>query len=68
MFVGAAFTGLLVLAYCTAKVVRAVHGLGRELERTRTRLAPRRSALQSELATMQDAQDAGDSRDSVRSS
>lgn len=65
VFVGVAFAGLAVLAFCTAKVVRAVHGLGRELERARRRLEPKQSALQSELRPTQDTED---SQDGVRSS
>jgi hypothetical protein len=59
-FVGIVFAGLVVMAVCTAKVFHAVQGLGRELERTRRRLEPKESALQSELRTLQDTERAED--------
>jgi hypothetical protein len=44
-FVALAFAGLVVLGVCAVKVSFAVRALGRELQRTRERLEPKRSAL-----------------------
>ncbi|WP_241661217.1 hypothetical protein [Thermomonospora catenispora] len=60
--------GLLVLALCTAKVFRAVQGLGRELERTRRRLNEEQSALQGELHRLREARGSHTPADGVRSS
>jgi hypothetical protein len=51
--VGVAFAGLLVLAFCGFRVFVAVARLGRELERTRRRLAPKQAALADELRALQ---------------
>lgn len=45
LFVGLAFSGLVVLAVCAAQVFFAVRGFGRELRRTRRALEPKHSAL-----------------------
>jgi hypothetical protein len=45
LFIGLAFAGLAVLGVCAVKVFLAVRELGRELQRTRERLEPKRSAL-----------------------
>jgi hypothetical protein len=45
LFVGLAFAGLVVIGACAVQVFAAVRGLGRELQRTRRRLEPKRSAL-----------------------
>jgi hypothetical protein len=45
VFIGLAFAGLLVIAACAVKVFAAVRDLGRELQHTRERLEPKRSAL-----------------------
>jgi hypothetical protein len=44
-FLALAFAGLVVLAVCGVRVSLAVRELGRELQRTRERLEPKRSAL-----------------------
>jgi hypothetical protein len=46
-FVALAFAGLVVLAFCAARLYLAVRGLGRELARTGRRLEPRRTALKT---------------------
>ncbi|WP_245974661.1 hypothetical protein [Thermomonospora umbrina] len=68
VFVGMAFAGLLVLAACSFRVYLAVRGLGRELERTRRRLAPKQSALRDELRRLGDPQESDTAPDGVRSS
>jgi hypothetical protein len=55
--VGIAFAGLLALAFCAVRVFVAVRRLGRELERTRRRLAPEHQALTDELRSLQDIRD-----------
>ena len=45
LFVGLAFAGLVVIGVCAVQVFVAVRGLGRELQRTKRRLAPKRTAL-----------------------
>ncbi len=45
LFVGLAFLGLVVLAACAIKVFVALRVLGKEIERTRATLEPRRVAL-----------------------
>lgn len=50
-FVGVASTGLVVLTWAALRLARAVDGLGRELERTRSRLEPEQTALAAELRT-----------------
>lgn len=62
------FVGLAVLGYCSFRVYLAVRGLGRELERTRARLAPKQSALRDELRDLEDARTPYGSGDGVRSS
>jgi hypothetical protein len=47
MFVGLAFAGLAVLAFCAVRVHLAVRGLGRELQQAKRRLGPKRSALEA---------------------
>ncbi|WP_240809910.1 hypothetical protein [Actinomadura sp. WMMA1423] len=48
------FVGLAVLAWCAVKVWLGVRRFGRELERTRRRLEPKRSALRDELSRIED--------------
>ncbi|WP_344958463.1 hypothetical protein [Actinomadura miaoliensis] len=65
------FAGLAVLAVCAFKVYLGVRRLGRELDRTRRRLAPRHSALNEELRILQETAPRGEARrreDGVRSS
>jgi hypothetical protein len=66
--VGVAFAGLVVLAVGAFKVFLAVHGLARELERTKRRLEPRQKALRSELRTLRRAAEPDTHPDGVRSS
>jgi hypothetical protein len=49
LWVGLAFAGVVVLGFCAIKVFLAVQGLGRELERTRARLAPKQAKVAREL-------------------
>ncbi|GAA0965621.1 hypothetical protein GCM10009550_66220 [Actinocorallia libanotica] len=44
------FAGLCVLSYAAFRVFLAARGLGRELERTRRRLEPRRDGLRRRVA------------------
>ncbi len=60
--------GLAVLAYCAFKVWLAVRRLGRELDRTRRRLAPKQGALRDELRTLHDTRSPQDVDEGVRSS
>ncbi|WP_245623160.1 hypothetical protein [Spirillospora albida] len=62
------FVGLAVLAYCSFKVWLGVRRFGRELERTRRRLEPKRAALRDELSRLQDAPTPQPPEDGVRSS
>jgi hypothetical protein len=52
-YVGLAFAGLLVIAYCAFRVFVAVQRLAREVDRTRRRLAPKQAALREELDVFQ---------------
>jgi hypothetical protein len=56
-FVGLAFAGLLVLGACAVKVFVAVRGLGRELQHTRERLEPKRSALKTAAQRLERARE-----------
>jgi len=56
-FVGLAFAGLLVLGVCAVKVFVAVRGLGRELQHTRARLEPKRSALKTAAQRLERARE-----------
>lgn len=49
LWVGLAFAGVVVLGLCAIKVFVAVRGLGRELERTRTRLVAEQAKIAREL-------------------
>ncbi|MEU9843808.1 hypothetical protein AB0C69_31885 [Actinomadura sp. NPDC048032] len=62
------FAGLAVLAWCAFKVWLGVRRFGRELERTRRRLEPERSALSGELSRLEDDRSPQPPRDGVRSS
>jgi hypothetical protein len=55
LWVGLAVAGIVVLAACGVKVVVALRGLGRELERARSRLSPSQDALRRELERVRDA-------------
>ncbi|QFG19893.1 hypothetical protein F7P10_00590 [Actinomadura sp. WMMB 499] len=66
--VTAGFVGLAVLAYCAFKVYLGVRRLGRELERTRSRLAPKQSALRDELSLLEGSRAPQAREDGVRSS
>ncbi|MER7546844.1 hypothetical protein [Actinomadura sp.] len=61
------FAGLAVLAWCAFRVWLGVRSLGRELDRTRRRLQPRRSALRDELSRLQDARSSQTPDEGVRS-
>jgi hypothetical protein len=61
------FAGLAVLAWCAVKVWLGVRRFGRELERTRRRLEPKRSALRDELSRLEDARSPQPPGDGVRS-
>ncbi|MFB4320270.1 hypothetical protein [Actinomadura sp. 21ATH] len=60
--------GLAVLAVCSFRVYLGVRRLGRELERARRRLGPQHSALRDELRNLQEAHEAQEPDDGVRSS
>ncbi|NDU73272.1 hypothetical protein GWI34_11590 [Actinomadura sp. DSM 109109] len=62
------FLGLAVLAWCAFKVWLGVRRFGRELERTRRRLEPKRSALRDELSRRDDDRSPQPPGDGVRSS
>ncbi|MFI0356106.1 hypothetical protein [Actinomadura sp. 9N407] len=62
------FAGLAVLAVCSFRVYLGVRRLGRELERARRRLGPQHSALRDELRNLQEAREAQEPDDGVRSS
>ncbi|MFI0373914.1 hypothetical protein E1287_41685 [Actinomadura sp. KC06] len=62
------FVGLAVLAYCAFRVWLGVRRFGRELERTRRRLAPKQSALRGELSRLEEARASQPSEGGVRSS
>jgi hypothetical protein len=62
------FLGLAVLGACSFRVYLGVRRLGRELERTRRRLAPQHSALHDELQALRDSREAQHTDDGVRSS
>ncbi|MEV3924626.1 hypothetical protein [Actinomadura coerulea] len=62
------FAGLAVLAWCAFKVWLGVRRFGRELERTRRRLEPERSALLDELSRLEDDRSPQPPGDGVRSS
>ncbi|MDF5753836.1 hypothetical protein [Spongiactinospora sp. TRM90649] len=47
--VAAAFTGVAVIAVLSVKVLVAARGLHRELERTRSRLTPKRDKLRQKI-------------------
>jgi hypothetical protein len=47
LFIGLTFAGLVVIALCAIKVFVAVRDLGREIQHTRKRLAPKHSALRT---------------------
>jgi hypothetical protein len=49
LWVGLATAGIAVLGACAVKVVVALRGLGRELERAHRRLAPGQEALRREV-------------------
>jgi hypothetical protein len=57
LFVGLAFAGLVVVGACAAQVFVAVRGLGRELQRTRRRLEPKRSALHTAAQRLERARE-----------
>jgi hypothetical protein len=48
--VAAGFVGLAVIAFCAFRVWLGVRSFGRELQRTRRRLAPKQLALRDELS------------------
>jgi hypothetical protein len=62
------FVGLAVLAWCAFRVYLGVRRFGRELERTRRRLAPKQTALRDELSELQDTRVPQAPGDGVRSS
>ncbi|MFD0690353.1 hypothetical protein [Actinomadura fibrosa] len=62
------FVGLAVLAYCSFRVYMGVRRFGRELERTRRRLAPKQSALRDELDDLNGTRGPQAPGDGVRSS
>jgi hypothetical protein len=47
LFIGLTFAGLVVISVCAIKVFLAVRDLGREIQHTRGRLAPKHSALRT---------------------
>lgn len=49
VWVALAFAGLAVLAVCAIRIHVAVRGFGRELARTRARLAPKHAEISREL-------------------
>lgn len=49
LWVAIAFAGLVVLGVCAIKVHVAVRGFGRELARTRARLAPKQAEISRRL-------------------
>jgi hypothetical protein len=57
LFVGLAFAGLVVIGVCAVKVFVAVRGLGRELQHTRERLEPKRSALKTAAQRLERARE-----------
>jgi hypothetical protein len=57
LFVGLAFAGLVVIGVCAVKVFAAVRGLGRELQHTRERLEPKRSALRTAAQRLERARE-----------
>jgi HAMP domain-containing protein len=61
------FAGVAVLAWCAFKVWLGVRRLGRELERTKRRLEPKRSALSDELSRLQDSRSSQTPDEGVRS-
>ncbi|MEU8346470.1 hypothetical protein [Actinomadura meyerae] len=61
------FAGLAVLAWCAFKVWLGVRRFGRELERTRRRLEPKRSALRDELSRLDESRSSQTSGEGVRS-
>ncbi|MFI0409041.1 hypothetical protein [Actinomadura sp. 3N508] len=62
------FVGLAVLAFCAFRVWLGVRRFGRELERTRRRLAPKQSALRGELSRLEEARASQPAEGGVRSS
>ncbi|POM22208.1 hypothetical protein BTM25_56200 [Actinomadura rubteroloni] len=61
------FAGVAVLAYCAFRVYLGVRRFGRELERTRARLAPKHRELRGELHRLQRSHAPQDPGDGVRS-
>jgi hypothetical protein len=57
LFIGLTFAGLVVIGACAGKVFVAVRDLGRELQRTKERLEPKRSALQAAARRLELAQE-----------
>ena len=53
LFAGLALAGLVVLGACSLNVFLAVRELGRELERTRRRLAPKQADLRREVKRLE---------------
>jgi threonine/homoserine/homoserine lactone efflux protein len=61
------FAGVAVLAWCAFKVWLGVRRLGRELERTKRRLEPKRSALSDELSRLPEPRPSQTPDEGVRS-
>lgn len=57
LFVGLAFAGLVVIGACAVRVFAAVRGLARELQHTRERLEPKRSALRTAAQRLERARE-----------
>ncbi len=56
-FIGLSVAGLAVVAFCAGRVFVAVRGLGRELQRTRERLEPKRIALHGAARSLERARE-----------
>jgi hypothetical protein len=56
-FIVLAFAGLVVIGACAVKVFVAVRGLGHELQHTRERLEPKRSALRTAAQRLERARE-----------